>query len=154
MSSPCPPPPRNSPPLLESLKTFPASQAFTPVTLEVTDPAGDPMAGAVVTFYETLDASTPPCSAEATCPPAPLIEQQSVQTISASDGTVILNPIASPGQAVRLYVTAVTGSSALLNFELEQYPYASLQSGYLERDGKSVVMQRKAQCPLGREYER
>ena len=39
---------------------------------------------------------------------------------SVSDGTVTLNPIASPGQAVRLYVTAVTGSSALLNFELQQ----------------------------------
>lgn len=98
-----------------------ASQAFTPVTLEVTDPAGDPVAGAVVTFYETLDAWTPPCSAEAVCPPAPLIEQQAVQATSASDGTVVLNPVASPGQAVRLYITAVTGSSALLNFELEKH---------------------------------
>ncbi len=96
------------------------TQAFTPVTLEVTDPAGDPIAGAVVTFYETLDDWTPPCSAGATCPPAPLIEQKSVQITSASDGTVTLNPIAGPGQAVRLYVTAVTGSSALLNFELQQ----------------------------------
>ncbi|MGB0123009.1 MAG: IPT/TIG domain-containing protein [Silvibacterium sp.] len=103
-------------------QNIPASQAFTPVTLEVTDPAGDPLAGAVVTFYETLDAWTPPCSAEATCPPAPLVEQQTVQAISASDGTVILNPIASPGHPVRLYITAVTGSSALLNFDLEQYP--------------------------------
>lgn len=99
-----------------------ASQPLSPVTLEVTDPAGDPMAGAVVTFYETLDDWTPPCSAGAMCPPAPLIEQQTVQATSASDGTVVLNPIASPGQAVRLYVTAVTGSSALLNFELEQHP--------------------------------
>jgi hypothetical protein len=80
------------------------------------------MAGAVVTFYETLDAWTPSCSAGTMCPPAPLIEQQTVQITSASDGTVTLNPISSPGQAVRLYLTAVTGSSALLDFELEQYP--------------------------------
>jgi hypothetical protein len=103
-------------------QNIPSNQAFTPITLEVTDPAGDPMAGAVVTFYETLDAWTPPCSPQATCPPAPLIEQQTVQLISASDGTVVLNPIVSSGPAVRLYVTALTGTSALLNFELEQYP--------------------------------
>jgi hypothetical protein len=107
-------------PIAGVAQNIPDGQAFTPVTLEVTDPAGDPMAGAVVTFYETLDAWTPPCSAQITCPPAPLIEQQSVQATSASDGTVTLDPIASPGQPVRLYVTAVAGSSALLNFELQQ----------------------------------
>lgn len=95
---------------------------FAPVILEVTDPAGDPLAGAVVTFYETLDAWTQPCSAEALCPPAPLIQQATVQATSAQDGTVVLNPISGSGRAVRLFVTAVTGSSGLLNFKLEQHP--------------------------------
>jgi len=45
-----------------------------------------------------------------------------VQAVSAQDGTVVLNPISGSGQAVRLYVTAVTGSSGLLNFKLEQHP--------------------------------
>jgi hypothetical protein len=103
-------------------QTLSASESFAPVMVEVTDAAGDPLAGAAVKFYETLDAWTPSCSAEAVCPPAPLIQQQTVQATSGSDGIVILNPIGSSGRAVRLYITAVTGSSALLNFELEQYP--------------------------------
>lgn len=101
---------------------LPYTQSFTPVTLEVTDPAGDPLAGATVTFYETLDSWTPPCPPGSMCPPAPLLDQQTVQATSASDGTVILNPIAGSGQPVRLYVTAVAGASALLNFELERHP--------------------------------
>lgn len=99
-----------------------AGQTFTPVILEVTDAMGDPVAGATVIFYETLDAWTPACSSEAVCPPAPMIQQQTVQIISGSDGTVVLNPISSAGQAVRLYITAVTGTSGLLSFELQQFP--------------------------------
>ncbi|HEX5233941.1 MAG TPA: IPT/TIG domain-containing protein [Silvibacterium sp.] len=109
-------------PIAGIAQTISAAQPFTPITLEVTDPAGDPLAGAVVTFYETLNAWTPPCSAQAYCPPAPLIQQSSVQVTSGADGMVMLNPISSPGQPVRLYITAVTGSSALLNFALEQFP--------------------------------
>lgn len=103
-----------------------ATQTFTPVTLEVTDAMGDPVAGAVVTFYETLDAWIPACSPQAVCPPAPMMQQQTIQLISGSDGTVVLNPISGPvsgpDQPVRLYVTAVAGSTGLLNFELQQFP--------------------------------
>ncbi|MGH9585416.1 MAG: IPT/TIG domain-containing protein, partial [Acidobacteriaceae bacterium] len=103
-------------------QNFAAGQAFQPVTLEVTDPAGHPVAGAIVTFYETLDGWTPICSAQAFCPPAPLLQQEQVQATSDADGMVVLNPIVSSDRAVRLYITAVTGTTALLNFELEQYP--------------------------------
>lgn len=41
--------------------------------------------------------------------------------VSTSSGYV-LNPIGSSGLPVRMYITAVTGSSAMLSFELEQYP--------------------------------
>src|SRR6185437_13179836 len=109
-------------PIAGIAQILPENQAFAPVTVEVTDPAGNPLAGASVTFYETLDSWTQPCASGAQCPPAPLLQQQAVQAISASDGMVVLDPIASLGRAVRLYVTAVTGSSALLNFVLEQYP--------------------------------
>jgi IPT/TIG domain len=109
-------------PIAGIAQNIPTSQAFTPITLEVTDPAGDPIAGAIVTVYETLDAWTPDCAAQAACPPAPLIQQKTVELTSASDGTITLNPITNSGQPVRLYITAVTGASALLNFDLTQYP--------------------------------
>lgn len=99
-----------------------AGQSFTPVTLEVTDAMGDPVAGAAVIFYETLDAWTPACSSQAVCPPAPMIQQQTAQMVSGSDGTVVLNPLSDSGQPVRLYVTAVTGISGVLSFELQQFP--------------------------------
>ena len=42
-------------------QTIDASASFAPVVLAVTDAIGHPMAGAVVTFYETLNAWTPDC---------------------------------------------------------------------------------------------
>ncbi len=95
---------------------------LAPVTLEVTDAVGHPMAGAVVTLYETLDEWTPRCPAHGVCPPAPLLEQQTVQATSATDGTVILTPLSIDGRPTRLFVTAVSGESATLNFELDKHP--------------------------------
>ncbi len=97
-------------------------QSLQPVTLEVTDAVGHPMAGATVTFYETLDAWTPPCPSHGACPSAPMLAQQTMQAVSAIDGTVSLTPLAIAGQASRLFVTAIVGNSATLDFELVQYP--------------------------------
>src|SRR5277367_6000669 len=88
-------------------QTIAATDDFAPVTLEVTDAVGHAMAGAVVTFYETLDEWTPPCPAHGVCPPAPLLEQQTTQATSATDGTVTLAPLSIAGQPTRLFVTAV-----------------------------------------------
>ncbi|HZD48691.1 MAG TPA: IPT/TIG domain-containing protein [Silvibacterium sp.] len=103
-------------------QTVAASASLAPVMLKVTDAVGHPMAGAVVTFYETLDVWTPPCHVHGACPPAPILEQQSVQAVSAADGTVMLSPLSIAGQASRLFVTAVTGQSATLKFELDKHP--------------------------------
>ena len=103
-------------------QSVPAAGNFVPVVLEVIDAVGHPMAGAVVTFYETLDDWTPHCPAHVVCPPAPLMEQQTVQTTSATDGTVTLTPLSITGQPTRLFVTAVVGESATLNFELDKHP--------------------------------
>jgi hypothetical protein len=103
-------------------QTIAAGQNLAPVVLEVTDAVGHPMAGAVVTFYETLDAWTPNCPAHGVCPPAPVLEQQSVQAVSTADGAVTLTPLSIAGQASRLFVTAVVGGSATLSFELDTHP--------------------------------
>lgn len=103
-------------------QSIPVTANLAPVTLQVTDAVGHPMAGAVVTFYETLDEWTPGCPEHGVCPPAPLLEQQTTQATSATDGTVILIPLSITGQPTRLFVTAVTGESATLNFELDKHP--------------------------------
>ncbi len=98
-----------------------ASQNFSPVVLHVTDAFGHPLAGATVTFAQTLDGWTEPCSAEGACPPAPLLAQQVVEATSAIDGSVMLTPLSADGQASRLLVSALTGNAAL-SFELDVHP--------------------------------
>jgi len=103
-------------------QTISVTQSLAPVVLEVTDAVGHPVAGAVVTFYETLNGWTPPCPAHGACPPAPLLRQQTVQATSGTDGTVILLPISMPGIPSRLVVTATSGQSAVISCELDIEP--------------------------------
>ncbi|MGB6609157.1 MAG: IPT/TIG domain-containing protein [Acidobacteriaceae bacterium] len=98
-----------------------ASQTFAPVVLHVTDAFGNPLAGATVTFAETLDGWTEPCPTQGKCDPAPVLAQQSVQAISGIDGSVTLTPLSATDQASRLLVIAATGD-ATLNFELDAHP--------------------------------
>jgi hypothetical protein len=98
------------------------SQTFTPVVLHVTDALGHPVAGAVVTFAETLDGWTEPCPAQGVCPPAPILGQQMLQAVSAVDGSITLNPLSPENLPGRLLVTAITGNTATLNFELDAHP--------------------------------
>jgi hypothetical protein len=103
-------------------QTLSASAAPAPVVLKVTDAVGHPMAGGTVTFYETLKQWTPDCPAQGRCPSVPVVATQTVRAISGSDGLVTLTPLTGGGEPTRLYVTAVTGNVASLNFEIEQHP--------------------------------
>jgi hypothetical protein len=109
-------------PVSGTQQTIAAGQNFAPITLEVMDAVGHPMAGAVVTFYETLHAWTPDCTGQGPCPAAPVLNQTAVQLTSANDGTVTLVPVSGQGEAVRLSVVAAVGSSATLDFEMECHP--------------------------------
>lgn len=99
-----------------------ASQSFAPLVLRVTDQFGHPLAGATVTFAESFDGWTEACPPEGQCPAPPVLAQTVVQAVSGLDGTVTLTPLAGEGQAGRLLVTAVTGETSTLNFELDAHP--------------------------------
>lgn len=103
-------------------QTLSASATPVPVVLKVTDAVGHAMAGGIVTFYETLKQWTPDCPEQGRCPSAPVLTTQTVQAISGADGLVTLTPLTGNGEPTRLYVTAVTGNVASLNFEIEQHP--------------------------------
>jgi len=45
-----------------------------------------------------------------------------LQVISGADGTVTLTPLSIAREPSRLYVTAVTGESSTLEFELDKHP--------------------------------
>lgn len=57
------------------------------------------------------------------CEPVFGTREEAALNRKSGPGTIILNPISKSGQPVRLYITAVTGASGFLNFELEQYPH-------------------------------
>ena len=103
-------------------QTLSASATPAQVVLRVTDAVGHPMAGGAVAFYETLKQWTPDCPAQGRCPSAPVFATQTVQATSDSDGLVTLIPLTGNGEPTRLYITAVTGTVASLNFEIEQHP--------------------------------
>jgi IPT/TIG domain len=103
-------------------QTLSASATPAPVVMRVTDAVGHPMAGGTVAFNETLKQWTPDCPAQGRCPSAPVLATQTVQVTSGSDGLVTLTPLTGNGEPTRLYVMAVTGNVASLNFEIEQHP--------------------------------
>ncbi|MGC8549479.1 MAG: IPT/TIG domain-containing protein [Acidobacteriaceae bacterium] len=109
-------------PVSGTTQSVTATQALTPVVLEATDAIGRPMAGATVTFHETMFAWTPACVGSEPCPSPPVLGQQTVDAVSASDGTVSLTPMANAGVPVRIVVQAMVGPNAAYDFELEQYP--------------------------------
>ena len=99
-----------------------AGQGFAPVVVRVIDAFGNPVAGAAVTLEEAFFGWTQACGTQGSCPAAPLLAQGAVQATSGVDGTVTLAPIATHGMAGRLLVTAVAGTNATLNFELDAHP--------------------------------
>lgn len=101
-----------------------AMQAFAPAVLKVTDADGRPMAGATVTFHETMFAWTPACTGSGECPSSPALGQQTVEAVSAGDGTVSLTPMLNQGTPVRIVIQAMVGPSAEYDFALEQTPGA------------------------------
>lgn len=98
-----------------------AGQTFAPIVLKTTDAFGHSLAGASVTFYETLEGWTNPCAAQEPCPPAPVLAQQTVTGTSGIDGLVTLTPPSTQGLAARLEVLAVAGQ-ATMSIELDALP--------------------------------
>lgn len=101
---------------------IPAGQSFAPVVLHVIDAFGNPVTAATVTFEEAFFGWTQPCPPQGSCPPAPLLAQAAVQATSGLDGSVTMMPLAENGMPGRLLVTAVVGTNAELNFELDVHP--------------------------------
>jgi hypothetical protein len=94
-------------------QTLGPGDPLAPVVLGVVDPSGQPMAGAAVSFYETLRPWTPPCPAQGSCPIAPVLATQTVKAVSAADGSVSLTPLTDGIVPTHLHILAVTGDATL-----------------------------------------
>ena len=104
-------------------QSLPATGTAMPVTLEVVDGSGHPLAGAEVNFYQQLDAWQPPCPAQGRCPaPRQLASPATSSAISDANGLVPFTPMSNNGQPAVLHVQATTGQQGLLQFTITQHP--------------------------------
>ena len=104
-------------------QSLPASGTAMPVTLEVVDGLGHPLAGAEVNFYQQMDAWQPPCPAQGRCPaPRQLQAPMTSSAISDANGLVPLTPMSNDGEPAVLHVQATTGQQGLLQFAITQHP--------------------------------
>ena len=103
-------------------QTLAGGDPIVPVSLQVVDSSGNPMAGAAVNFYETLRQWEPPCPPAGSCPTAPVLATQTVQATSDSNGMVTLTPLTDGTVPTQLDAEAVTGNSATIAISIERHP--------------------------------
>jgi hypothetical protein len=99
-----------------------ASGTLTPVVLRVTDTAGDPVAGAVVEIYQTVDEWQLPCPDRGRCPNPPVLASSSASMTSDANGLVTITPQQFPGMAGTTNLAAATGTQGFLSLTLEEQP--------------------------------
>jgi hypothetical protein len=99
-----------------------ASGALTPVVLRVTDSASDPVAGAVVQVYQTVDAWQLPCPDRGRCPVPPTLASSQSSVTSDANGFLTISPQQLFGVAEVTNLAAATGTQGFLTLTLEKQP--------------------------------
>jgi hypothetical protein len=103
-------------------QTVSASGAFTPVVLLVTDAASNPVAGAVVEVYQTVDAWQLPCPDRGRCPIAPVLASSQYSVTSDANGLLNVAPLQLPGAAETTNLAAATGTQGFVSLTLQKQP--------------------------------
>jgi hypothetical protein len=99
-----------------------ASGTFTPVVLKVTDAFSDPVAGAVVQLYQTVDAWQLPCPDRGRCPIPPVLASSQLSITSDANGLVALTPQQLSGLAETTNLAAATGTQGFLSLTFDKQP--------------------------------
>lgn len=99
-----------------------ASDAFLPVVIEVTDAQGDPIAGAQVTIYQTVNAAEMPCPAHGACPISPQLSASTSSAVSDSGGLVSVAPMQLAGTAEVTNIAVAAGTQGFVALSLQQGP--------------------------------
>jgi len=103
-------------------QTASASGAFTPVVMLVTDAASNPVAGAVVEVYQTVDAWQLACPDRGRCPIAPVLASSQDSVTSDANGLLSVAPLQLPGLAETTNLAAATGTQGFLSLTLQKQP--------------------------------
>jgi IPT/TIG domain len=99
-----------------------ANGTLTPVVLQVTDTASDPVEGAVVEIYQTVDAWQLPCPDRGRCPIPPVLASSQYSVTSDANGLLTITPEQLPGIAETTNLAVATGTQGFLSLVLEKQP--------------------------------
>jgi hypothetical protein len=99
-----------------------ARGSLTPVVLRVTDTASNPVAGAVVEIYQTVDAWQRACPDRGRCPIPPILASSHDSVVSDVNGLVTVTPQQIPGLAETTNLAAATGPDGFVSLTLEKQP--------------------------------
>lgn len=99
-----------------------AGGTFVPVVLRVTDANSNPVAGATVEIYQTVDAWQPACPDRGRCPIPPILASSQYSVISDANGFLTITPEQLPGLAETTNLAAATGSQGFVSLILEKQP--------------------------------
>ena len=99
-----------------------APGTFLPVILMVSDGSGNPVAGAPIALYQTVDAANMPCPARGRCPIAPVLAASRAAAISDSNGLVNVTPMQIAGIGEVTNIAAATGTQGFVSLSIAQQP--------------------------------
>jgi hypothetical protein len=103
-------------------QTIASGGTFAPVVMEVTDLAGDPVAGAPVVIHQTATAAGMPCPALGPCPIAPVYAGTQTTAVSDADGLFSVTPLQVAGVAQETNIAVATGTQGFISLTIEQGP--------------------------------
>jgi len=103
-------------------QTVTAPAAFAPVVVRVTDASGDPVAGATVSIYQTVDAAEMACPARGPCPIAPVLAASSATAVSDANGLVSVTPMQVAGVGEVTNLAVATGTEGFAALSIDQMP--------------------------------
>jgi hypothetical protein len=95
---------------------------FAPVVLRVTDATGDPVAGAAVSLYQTVDAAEMACPARGPCPIAPVLGVSNATATSDANGLVSVAPMQIAGVGEVTSIAVAAGTQGFVSLALTQGP--------------------------------
>jgi len=103
-------------------QTVAVAGTFAPVVVIVTDISGDPVAGAPVAVYQTVNPAAIPCPVRGRCPALPLLASSVVAAVSDANGLVNVAPMQLAGMAESTNVAVATGTQGFASLSLQQGP--------------------------------
>jgi hypothetical protein len=96
-----------------------ATATLGPVVVQVTDGAGHPVAGAVVSVYQTVEPGAA-CSGRGRCPAEAVLEQGQSSGVSDVDGLVRVTPLQESGVAEVTNMVVTVGTQGFASLALSK----------------------------------